>query len=127
MNKPEMIFKVIYDAENGDVVPDNKVAAFVKNKIEQAKKTKLPVFAITVGSGLIVQTFRAAIARGDIAPENFVLEVAGKAYEVCDCGNFSDCPDEIYAFADIVAEIMRHRVEKKTCKQICCKHQKEQV
>lgn len=115
------VFKIIYDGENGFVVPDNKVADFIKNQIELFQETTLPVFTVTVGSGLIVQAFRLAFARGDIAPEELIIKVNEKEYGVCDCGSIYNSPDEIYASGNIVCEILRHRVEKKTCKGICCR------
>jgi len=44
------VFKIIYDGENGFVVPDNKVADFIKNQIELFQETKLPVFTNASGN-----------------------------------------------------------------------------
>lgn len=56
------MFKIIYDPEYGQVVPDADVESFVKNYVDNHSRNA----KVIVGSDILFTCFRVAVAEGDL-------------------------------------------------------------
>lgn len=58
------MFKIIYDPQHGQIVPDADIESFVESYVVNHSQNA----KITVGSELLVLAFRAEIAEGNLDP-----------------------------------------------------------
>jgi hypothetical protein len=68
------MFKIVYDPEHGQIVPDADVESFVESYIVNHSRNA----KVTVGSELLILAFRAEIAEGNLDPSNVEFWYNGK-------------------------------------------------
>lgn len=90
INQPSII--VIFDPENGFTVPDSKVEVFVDTIIAAAGEHNYLNYKVVVGSDIIVNAFRAAIAVDTVANEDVAIIFNDRKLDISNSGAYLDFP-----------------------------------
>ena len=107
-----MKLTVIYDPITGDVVPDEKVASYVKEHIVMAKNCS-PSPKITIGSVLIIDEIRALISEGVIDHKNITFKYKLEKLNPDKTGMLSHWPKGFCDVYDNILERLLNRAYKK--------------
>jgi len=70
------MLKVTYDPENGSVVPDSGVPAFVEYVLSDYRCDIK--YAVSVGSEVLINGFRLAVCRAELDPDEIVFIFKGE-------------------------------------------------
>jgi hypothetical protein len=84
------LLTVVFDGDNGVVVPDNRVASHVNKILDRFQLVdRLSCF---VGNGELVNEFRVRVRRGELKHEEIVFEFKGETIKVDERANLDRWP-----------------------------------
>ena len=114
------MLKIVYDPVNGNTVPDLQIEEYIQKKIEMEKE--FGSLTVAVGSCVLIDAFRLAVANKQINSQDIVFEFNGKAAEICDCGMLAPGTDYPVTYVNMITELLKTKL-KRSCQGICQKVQ----
>ena len=110
---------IIWDPDSGSTVPDNCVLAEVSNHIALLQSHAEVNHA--VGSEVLLNGYRLAVARGEISSEDVRMQFEGKTVQITENAMLDEFPKNIGVNVDILSELLDIRCGISSAKRLARK------
>jgi hypothetical protein len=94
---------IVFDANDGMVLPDGKVVEFVQSTLKQLENSNIQ---LCIGSELLLLAFRYEVAKGMLPPANILLMVDMEKVDILPYGKLSSYPKCLTIAMDLTEQMM---------------------